>query len=227
MAKKILIIEDEQTLADSLAFAFKKEGYEVATAAAGDKGLALFRASNPDLVILDLMLPGMPGEEVCREIRKTSEVPIMVLSAKDTETDKVVALELGADDYVTKPFSLREVVVRAKGMLRRAIRPAADERVVITAGNLSMDTKAHTVNLRDNPITLTPKEFGLLELFMRNPGQVLTPSLILERVWGYDYFGSDKTVNVYIKKLREKLGDDGSLIKNMRGIGYKLEVGRD
>jgi two-component system, OmpR family, response regulator RegX3 len=227
MAKKILIIEDEQTLADSLFFAFKKEGYEVATAAAGDKGLASFRSNNPDLVVLDLMLPGMPGEEVCREIRKTSEVPIIILSAKDTETDKVVALELGADDYVTKPFSLREVVVRAKGMLRRAGRPAADDREILAVAGLTMDTKAHTVNLRDLSISLTPKEFGLLELFMRNPGQVLTPSLILERVWGYDYFGSDKTVNVYIKKLREKLNDDGALIKNVRGVGYKLEVGGD
>lgn len=227
MAKKILIIEDEKTLADSLSFAFKKEGYDVATSGSGDAGLASFRSLSPDLVVLDLMLPGLPGEEVCREIRKTSETPIMVLSAKDTETDKVVALELGADDYVTKPFSLREVVVRAKGMLRRAVRPASDERILLTAAGMAMDTKAHTVTCRGASIVLTPKEFGLLELFLRNPGQVLTSSLILERVWGYDYFGSDKTVNVYIKKLREKLGDDGVLIKNVRGVGYKLEAGSD
>jgi two-component system, OmpR family, response regulator RegX3 len=227
MAKRILIIEDEQTLADSLAFGFKKEGYEVATVNDGEVGLAAFRSKTPDLVVLDLMLPGLSGEEVCREIRKISEAPIMVLSAKDTETDKVVALELGADDYVTKPFSLREVIVRAKGMLRRAARPAADDRPNVTAGPLAMDTKAHTVSFNNASITLTPKEFGLLELFIRNPGQVLTPSLILERVWGFDYYGSDKTVNVYIKKLREKLGAGGTLIKNVRGVGYKLDIGSD
>lgn len=225
MAKKILIIEDEQSLADSLAFGFKKEGYEVATAADGEAGLTAFRSRPPDLVVLDLMLPGLSGEEICREIRKTSETPIMVLSAKDTETDKVVALELGADDYVTKPFSLREVIVRAKGMLRRAARPATDDRPLITAGPLSMDTRAHAVSFQGESLTLTPKEFKLLELFLRNPGQVLTPSLILERVWGFDYYGSEKTINVYIKKLREKLGAGGALIKNVRGVGYKLEPG--
>ncbi len=227
MAKKILVIEDERSIADSLAFGFRKEGYEVSVAADGEAGLAAFRAKSPDLVLLDLMLPGLSGEEICREIRKTSETPIMILSAKDTETDKVVALELGADDYVTKPFSLREVIVRAKGMMRRASRPTADEHPIITTGPLAMNTKAHTVTFKNKTISLTPKEFGLLELFMRNPGQVLTPPLILERVWGFDYYGSDKTINVYIKKLREKLGEGGVLVKNVRGVGYKLEVGGD
>jgi two-component system response regulator RegX3 len=225
MPKKILIIEDERALADSLSYAFKKEGFEVTTAADGDEGLSRFQSVPPDMVILDLMLPGLSGEDICREIRKAGDTPILVLSAKDTETDKVVALELGADDYVTKPFSLREVIARVRGLLRRGAKAtSADEPPELSVGLFSLDIRSHQAIYNGQMLTLTPKEFDLLALFMRNPGQVLTPQLILERVWGYDYYGSDKTVNVYIKKLREKIGDDGSLIKNIRGVGYKLEV---
>ena len=227
MPKKILIIEDERSLADSLSYAFKKEGFEVATAADGDEGLSRFQSSPPDLVILDLMLPGLSGEDICREIRKSGDTPILVLSAKDTETDKVVALELGTDDYVTKPFSLREVIARVRGLLRRGAKESpAKEPPELSVGPFTLDVRAHQAFRDNRALALTPKEFDLLVLFLRNPGQVLTPHLILERVWGYDYYGSDKTVNVYIKKLREKIDDDddGSLIKNIRGVGYKLEV---
>lgn len=225
MPKKILIIEDERSLADSLSYAFKKEGFEVVMAADGDEGLSQFQSKSPDLVILDLMLPGLSGEDICREIRKAGDIPILVLSAKDTETDKVVALELGANDYVTKPFSLREVIARVRGLLRRGAKAApAEELPELLVGSLTLDIRSHQAMRDGQLLALTPKEFDLLALFLRNPGQVLTPHLILERVWGYDYFGSDKTVNVYIKKLREKIGDDGSLIKNVRGVGYRLEV---
>ncbi len=225
MPKKILIIEDERALADSLSYAFKKEGFDVMAAADGDDGLKLFQSKDPDLVILDLMLPGLSGEDICREIRKAGDTPILVLSAKDTETDKVVALELGADDYVTKPFSLREVIARVRGLIRRGAKtPPPEDAVDLSIGPLTINTRSHQATHNGRTLTLTPKEFDLLGLFMRNPGQVLTPHIILERVWGYDYFGSDKTVNVYIKKLREKIGDDGTLIKNVRGVGYKLEV---
>jgi two-component system response regulator RegX3 len=225
MPKKILIIEDERALADSLAYGFKKEGYEVATAADGNEGLSRFRSNQPDVVILDLMLPGLSGEDICREIRKTGDTPILVLSAKDTETDKVVALELGADDYVTKPFSLREVIARVRGLARRGEKTTRVEHPTeLTVGTLALNTRSHQATRNGQALALTPKEFDLLTLFMRNPGQVLTPQIILERVWGYDYYGSDKTVNVYIKKLREKIADDGTLLKNVRGIGYKLEV---
>ncbi len=225
MPKKILIIEDERSLADSLSYAFKQEGFEVVAAADGDEGLSKFQAKSPDMVILDLMLPGLSGEDICREIRKAGDTPILVLSAKDTETDKVVALELGADDYVTKPFSLREVIARVRGLIRRGAKTLpADGTAELSVGSLALNISSHQATRDGQILMLTPKEFDLLDLFMRNPGQVLTPRLILERVWGHDYFGSDKTVNVYIKKLREKIGDDGSLIKNVRGVGYKLEV---
>jgi DNA-binding response OmpR family regulator len=225
MSKKILIIEDEASIADALAFALKKEHYDVAVASDGAIGLDMFRSIQPDLVILDLMLPEIAGEDVCREIRKATEVPIIIVSAKDTETDKVVVLELGADDYVTKPFSLREMVARVRGQLRRtAALPVAEKSGLLTYGPILVNESAHEVSCDGAQALLTPKEFDLLVLFVKNPGQVLTPAIILDRVWGFDYYGSAKTVNVYIKKLREKLGENGSMIKNVRGVGYKLEL---
>lgn len=227
MSKKILIIEDEKTLSDSLSYALKKEGFETLIASDGESALESFRKKNPDLVMLDLMLPKKSGEDLCREIRKDSDVPILVLSAKDSETDKVVALELGADDYVTKPFSLREVIARIRGLLRRATRAVPEAQETLRVGPLFLDSATHTARADQKKLPLTPKEFSLLALFMRNAGRVLTPDIILEQVWGYDYFGSTKTVGVYVKKLREKLETEAHLIRNVRGVGYKLEVGKD
>lgn len=226
MAKRVLIIEDERTLSDSLSFAFSKEGFDVRVEHDGAAALSAYREVRPDLVLLDLMLPGMSGEDICRAIRKEDDTPIIILSAKDSETDKVVLLELGADDYVTKPFSLREVIARARSLLRRAAREPKIETGsdVLTAGPLSLDEAAHKIRAGAVLLDLTPKEFELLALFMKNNGRVLTPDIILDRVWGYDYVGSPKAVNVYVKKLREKLGDHAGLIKTVRGVGYSLEV---
>ncbi len=226
--KKILIVEDEPTLSDSLIFAFKKEGYETKAAYDGEEAIRAFYSYHPDLIILDLMLPKKSGEDICREIRRSSEVPILVLSAKDSETDKVVAFELGADDFVTKPFGLKEVIARTKRLLRRTTQGTqAAPAELIKAGPLVMDATRHEVLAGEEVLDLTPKEFNLLRLLMENAGRVLTQDMILDRIWGHDYFGSSKAVNVYIKKLRAKLGVYASLIRNIRGIGYKLEVGGD
>lgn len=222
----ILIVEDEKSIADSLAFALKKEGFETVKASDGEAAISTFRKIKPDLVILDLMLPKIAGDEVCRRIRKESDVPILVISAKDSEMDKVVILELGADDYVTKPFSIREVIARIKGMLRRTQQVVTEtQKSVTTVGPFFLDRASHIVKVAGEKIELTPKEFELLALLMENAGRVLTVDIILDRIWGYDFYGSTKTVTVYIKKLREKIGVPANGIQNVRGIGYKLEVG--
>jgi two-component system response regulator RegX3 len=223
--KKILIVEDEITLSDSLEFAFKKEGFQTLASHDGEDALDSFKSFHPDLIILDLMLPKMSGEDVCREIRKLGEVPIIVLSAKDSETDKVVAFELGADDFVTKPFNLREVIARTRRLIRRTGHPASKgEKEMLSIGPLSLDAAKHEAKAGGQVLDLTPKEFLLLQLLMENAGRVMTPEIILDRIWGHDYYGSSKAVNVYIKKLRAKLCEHGGLIRNIRGVGYKLEV---
>lgn len=219
-----MIVEDELTLAESLAYALKKEGFKVSIACDSEEGLFVFRQSNPHLIILDLMLPKMSGEEFCRQVRKESLVPILVISAKDTEIDKVVALELGADDYVTKPFSLREVIARVNSLLRRFVAASELKKKPLEVGPFLFNPADFEIFVSGQPLQLTPKELNLLTLFLENPNRVLTRELIIERVWGHDYYGTYKTIDIYIQKLRKKLGKEASKIKTVRGIGYKLEV---
>ncbi|THG29820.1 response regulator transcription factor [Naasia lichenicola] len=222
---RILLVEDEPALSEPLAFLLGREGYEVAVAADGPSALSEFGRSGADLVLLDLMLPGLPGTEVCREIRATSAVPIIMLTAKDSEVDIVVGLELGADDYVTKPYSTRELLARIRAVLRRQVEPAGPDGM-IEVGPVRMDVDRHivTVNGRETPMPL--KEFDLLEVLLRNAGRVLTRGQLIDRVWGSDYFGDTKTLDVHIKRIRGKVEDSPSeptLLVTVRGLGYRVE----
>lgn len=223
---KVLVVEDEESYSDALSYMLRKEGYEVAVAATGPDALAEFERHGADIVLLDLMLPGLPGTEVCRQIRATSSVPVIMVSAKDDEVDKVVGLELGADDYVTKPYSPRELVARIRAVLRRGSEPDLSP-ATLEAGPVRMDVERHVVTVAGQDVSLPLKEFDLLEMFLRNPGRVLTRGQLIDRVWGSDYVGDTKTLDVHVKRLRAKLEPDPGNPRHLvtvRGLGYKFEL---
>ena len=218
------MIEDETSFSEAITFLLKKEGFDVAVANNGQDGINLFEKNGADLILLDLMLPGLSGTEVCRQIRLKSNVPIIMLTARDTEIDKVVGLELGADDYVTKPYSSRELIARIKAVLRRNSEPATTEGM-LSEGPVRMDIDRHLVLVNNLPISLPLKEFELLEFLMRNAGRVLTRTQLIDRVWGSDYVGDTKTLDVHIKRLRSKIERDPAepeYILTVRGLGYKF-----
>ncbi|MAT17653.1 MAG: DNA-binding response regulator [Leifsonia sp.] len=223
---RILIVEDEQSLSEPLAFLLGKEGYEVEVAADGPSALSAFDRAPADLVLLDLMLPGLPGTEVCRELRTRSAVPIIMLTAKDSEVDIVVGLELGADDYVTKPYSTRELLARMRAVLRRRVDASDSDEGVLEAGSVRMDVERHSVAVNGAEISMPLKEFELLELLLRNAGRVLTRGQLIDRVWGADYFGDTKTLDVHIKRIRSKIEPDPAqptMLVTVRGLGYRFE----
>ncbi len=223
---RVLVVEDEESYSDALTYLLRREGYDVDVAATGPDALAHFDRTGADIVLLDLMLPGLPGTEVCRQIRQTSNVPVIMVSAKDDEIDKVVGLELGADDYVTKPYSPRELVARIRAVLRRGVEPDLPP-TVLEAGPVRMDVERHQVTVRGSDQRLPLKEFELLEFFLRNPGRVLTRGQLIDRIWGSDYVGDTKTLDVHVKRLRAKLEEDPSdpqLLTTVRGLGYKLDA---
>ncbi|MFZ9878595.1 MAG: response regulator [Candidatus Nanopelagicaceae bacterium] len=225
---RILVVEDESSFSEALEFLLGKEGFSVVTASTGTEALKKFDQGGIDLILLDLMLPEISGTEVCRQIRAKSKVPIIMLTAKDSEVDKVVGLEIGADDYVTKPYSSRELVARINAVLRRN----GGEGVVMDAGimtvhGIRMDIDRHQVTIHGIPASLPLKEFELLEFLMRNAGRVLTRMQLIDRVWGSDYVGDTKTLDVHIKRLRAKIEDDPAnpkVIQTVRGLGYKMEL---
>ena len=223
---KILVVEDEASFSEALAYVLGKEGFEVVVADTGDGAIATFDRVGADLVLLDLMLPGLSGTEVCKQLRSRSNVPIIMLTAKDTEVDKVVGLELGADDYVTKPYSKAELVARIRAVLRRQseVAPATDS--VLIAGPVRIDVERHQVDINNISVALPLKEFELLEFLIRNSGRVLTRAQLIDRVWGSDYFGDTKTLDVHVKRLRAKIEQDPAnpvYIQTIRGLGYKFE----
>lgn len=229
MAKKILVVDDEKPISDIVKFNLDKEGYEVVTAYDGEEAIEKVESEKPDLILLDLMLPKMDGLEVAREVRKSHDMPIIMLTAKDSEIDKVLGLEMGADDYVTKPFSNRELVARVKANLRRQttndqnVQENPDEEQDITVGDLTIHPNAYTVSKRGENIELTHREFELLHYLAKHLGQVMTREHLLQTVWGYDYFGDVRTVDVTVRRLREKIEDDPShplWLVTRRGVGY-------
>lgn len=230
----ILIVEDEESLADPLAFLLRKEGFEPIIAHDGPTALEKFAANDIDIVLLDLMLPGMSGTEVCKQLRTTSSVPVIMVTARDSEIDKVVGLELGADDYVTKPYSSRELIARIRAVLRRGhdsgAGAEAEEEVaeqILEGGRVKMDVERHTVTVADEPVSMPLKEFDLLEYLLRNAGRVLTRGQLIDRIWGADYVGDTKTLDVHVKRLRSKIEEQPSRPKHLvtvRGLGYKFEL---
>jgi len=223
----ILIVEDEPSLSEPLAYLLEREGYETTIAADGLTAVSEFERNGADLVLLDLMLPGLSGTEVCREIRARSTVPIIMLTAKDSEIDIVVGLELGADDYVTKPYSTRELLARIRAVMRRRIETDDDGEATLEAGSVRMDIERHTVSVGGNEIAMPLKEFELLELLLRNSGRVLTRGQLIDRVWGADYFGDTKTLDVHIKRIRsriEAVPSEPTMLVTVRGLGYRFEA---
>ena len=224
---RILIVEDEPSLSEPLSFLLRREGYDTEIAADGREALAAFDRDGADLVLLDLMLPGLPGTEVCRELRTRSSVPIIMLTAKDSEVDIVVGLELGADDYVTKPYSTRELLARIRAVLRRRVEVDDLDESVLEVGPVRMDVDRHAVSVGGGEVAMPLKEFELLELLLRNAGRVLTRGQLIDRVWGADYFGDTKTLDVHIKRIRSKIESDPSqptLLLTVRGLGYRFEA---
>ena len=223
---RVLVVEDEESLADPLAFLLRKEGFETTVVHDGPAALAEFDQSGADIVLLDLMLPGMSGTEVCKQLRARSSVPVIMVTARDSEIDKVVGLELGADDYVTKPYSARELIARIRAVLRRGSDAEDAGETVLAAGPVRMDIERHTVSVGGEQISLPLKEFDLLEFLMRNKGRVLTRGQLIDRVWGADYVGDTKTLDVHVKRLRSKIEADPAnpvRLLTVRGLGYKLE----
>lgn len=225
----ILIVEDELSFSEALAFLLEKEGFQITVAENGREAVEKFDEKGADLILLDLMIPEVSGTEVCRIIRSKSQVPIIMLTAKDAEIDKVVGLELGADDYVTKPYSSRELLARIKAVLRRngGASDSSSTTGNLTVGSIRMDIDRHLVTINSAQISLPLKEFELLEFLLRNTGRVLTRNQLIDRVWGSDYFGDTKTLDVHIKRLRAKIEEDPAnpkIIHTIRGLGYKLEI---
>jgi two-component system response regulator RegX3 len=222
---QVLIVEDEESLAEPLAYLLRKEGFEATVVADGPAALAEFDRSGADIVLLDLMLPGMSGTEVCKHLRARSSVPVIMVTARDSEIDKVLGLELGADDYVTKPYSARELIARIRAVLRRGSESDVGD-VVLEAGPVRMDIERHIVSVEGKPIPMPLKEFELLAFLMRNKGRVLTRGQLIDRVWGADYVGDTKTLDVHVKRLRSKIEVDPAnpvRLVTVRGLGYKLE----
>jgi two-component system, OmpR family, response regulator RegX3 len=224
--QRILLVEDEESLAESIRYSLEREGYAVSVAGDGRVAIERFRADSPDLVILDLMLPEMSGLDVCRMIRESSTVPIVMVTAKDSEADKVTGLELGADDYVTKPFSVRELVSRIRAHLRRMHMQAptkGDE--ILTGGPVEMDVARHEIRIDGEPVAFPPKEFELLQVFLTRKGRLLTREHLIEEIWGYDYVGDTKTLDVHVKRIRQKIEGDPhapTFLLTVRGLGYKF-----
>jgi len=222
---RVLLIEDEESFGEALEYQLRREGYEIERVTDGTAGVEQFKSSGADLVLLDLMLPGMAGEDVCREIRRGSDVPIIMLTARTTDVDKVVGLEIGADDYVTKPFNLRELMARIKAVLRRSSRDDGHSGEVLEGGGIRLDPGRFEVSARGQPVHLTRKEFEVLELLMENAGRVLPRETLIDQVWGSDYFGDTRTLDVHIKRLRAKCEPDPhkpTHLITIRGLGYKF-----
>ena len=225
---RILVVEDEVSFSDPLSYLLRKEGYDVSVAENGIDALADFDSAGADLVLLDLMLPGLPGTEVCRQLRARSAVPVIMVTAKDSEVDVVVGLELGADDYVTKPYSSRELLARIRAVLRRGGEvDEGEDPAALAAGPVRMDVERHVVSVDGEQVSLPLKEFELLEMLLRNAGRVLTRGQLIDRVWGSDYVGDTKTLDVHVKRLRSKIEPDPSsprYLVTVRGLGYKFEA---
>jgi two-component system response regulator RegX3 len=227
---KVLVVEDEQSLREALVFFLEKEGHDVSVAVDGEEAIHVFEKSGADIILLDLMLPKIDGNQVCKQIRQSSNVPIIMLTAKDSEIDKVVGLELGADDYITKPYSSRELVARIRAVLRRNTGEFTDDSTnsgSLAAGPVRMDVERHLVSINNENVSFPLKEFELLEFLMRNAGRVLTRMQLIDRVWGSDYVGDTKTLDVHIKRLRSKIEVDPAnpiVIQTVRGLGYKMEA---
>jgi two-component system response regulator RegX3 len=225
---RILLVEDESALSEPLSFLLEREGYEVIVVEDGPSAISEFDQNGADLLLLDLMLPGIPGTEVCREIRTRSTVPIIMLTAKDSEIDIVVGLELGADDYVTKPYSTRELIARIRAVLRRhEDQTETDVDTMLTAGTVRMDVERHAVTVSGDLVNMPLKEFELLEFLLRNAGRVLTRGQLIDRVWGSDYFGDTKTLDVHIKRIRSRIEASPSepvMLVTVRGLGYRFEA---
>jgi two-component system response regulator RegX3 len=223
----VLVVEDEESFSDALSYLLRREGYEVDVAASGPEGISAFERGGADLVLLDLMLPGLSGTEVCRALRARSRVPIIMLTARDAEIDKVLGLELGADDYVTKPFSSRELIARVRAVLRRGAEADEPGGATVEVGRIRLDVDRHVVSVDGRQVPMPLKEFDLLEMLLRNPGRVLTRGQLIDRVWGADYVGDTKTLDVHVKRLRAKIEPDPADPKHLvtvRGLGYKFEA---
>jgi DNA-binding response OmpR family regulator len=225
--KKILVVDDEPTLVATLRYNLEREGYQVLEAADGEAALSAARSGRPDLIVLDLMLPGLDGREVCRILRRDMTVPILMLTARADELDKVVGLELGADDYVTKPFSMRELLARVRALLRRAVTSPASEGGGLAAGDLEMDLRGRRAYRKGQELSLKPKEFELLAFFLQHPGSAFTRDKLLDEVWGYDFAADTRTVDVHVRWLRQKIEDDPARptrLITVRGVGYRFEA---